>query len=210
MLLWTRTRQVEGASVRDALRAAAVVAEHASATTGLEVVPWASVYGMPLGTVVHSVRLESQAAMDAALSTLSADEGYQRVLHDHGRAFDPDAGEDAVGEVVSVAGTGGSTDRFVSVLSAQCAPGRLAEATAWGRDVLSHASKVTGLDGVLLRCLYGPWPTLSWISLAESMEEVDVACSALAADGTYLERIDDGGPLFVAASTSQRLLRRLT
>ena len=210
MLLWTRTQRIEGASLRDALRTAVVVAEHASATTGLDVVSWASVYGMPLGTVVHSARVESQAAMDVALSTLSADEEYQRLLQDHEDALGTDLGEDSVGEVVSVAGTGGSTVRFVSALAARCAPGRLAEATAWGADVLSHASKVTGLDGVLLRCLYGPWPTLSWISLAESMEEVDVACSALAGDATYLERIDDGGPLFVPACASQRLLRRLT
>jgi hypothetical protein len=87
--------------------------------------------------------------------------------------------------------------RFVVV--AQCAPGRIAEATAWGNDVLSHASKTTGLDGSFLRLLYGPWATLAWIMLVESMEEVDIATGSLAADGTYLERIDDAGPLFLRA-----------
>jgi hypothetical protein len=46
--------------------------------------------------------------------------------------------------------------------------------------------------------------------LAETMEEVDIATASLAADGTYLERIDDAGPLFLPGSASQRLLRRLT
>ena len=49
-----------------------------------------------------------------------------------------------------------------------------------------------------------------WIMLAETMEEVDIATGSLAADGTYLERIDDAGPLFLPDSTSQHLLRRLT
>ena len=92
---------------------------------------------------------------------------------------------------------------------AQCAPGRIAEATAWGVDILSHASKLTGLDGFFVRNLYGPWATLVWISVAETMEEIDGAVAARAADATYLERIDDGGPLFHPGSASQRLLRRL-
>lgn len=76
-------------------------------------------------------------------------------------------------------------------------------------DGISHASKMTGLDGSFLRALYGPWATLVWISLAETMEEVDIATASLSGDGTYLERIDDAGPLFLPGSASQRLLRRL-
>ena len=89
-------------------------------------------------------------------------------------------------------------------------PARIAEATAWGIDILSHASKTTGLDGSFLRALYGPRATLAWILLAETMEEVDIATGSLAADGTYLERIDDAGPLFLPDCASQHLLRRLT
>jgi hypothetical protein len=189
MLLWTRTRQVDGQDPASPVE----LAHHAAATTGLEVVPWAGVYGLPPGTVVYSARVESQSAMAAALPTL-----------------DGSPGEDAIAELLSAAGSGGTTVRFASVVAARCAPGRIAEATAWGIDILSHASKATGLDGLFLRALYGPWASLAWISLAESMEEVDVAVAALAADPTYVERIDDAGPLFLPGSGTQLLLRRLS
>jgi hypothetical protein len=200
MLLWTRTRRIDGLQWPDGCASAVEAAQHAAATTGLEVVPWAGVYGLPLGTVVYSVRVESQSAMAAALTTLA----------ESGRTLDEGPGEDAVAEVVSTAGAGATTTRFASVVTAQCAPGRIAEATAWGVDVLSHASKATGLDGLFLRGLYGPWASLVWIALAESMEEVDDSAVALAADPTYLERIDDAGPLFIPGSASQRLLCRLS
>jgi hypothetical protein len=199
MLLWTRTRQ---ADVGPGSGSAAVVdvARHAGAVTGLEVVPWASVYGLPRGTVVYSVQVESQSAMAGALATLASSDA----------SLDEGPGEDAIGELVSTAGSGESTARYASVVLARCAPGRIAEATAWGVDILSHASKATGLDGLFLRGLYGPWASLVWISLAESLEEVDDSAAALAADPTYVERTDDAGPLFLPGSASQRLLRRLS
>ena len=200
MLLWTRTRRMDGLTWPDVCAAVVEAARQASAVTGLEVVPWASVYGLPLGTVVHSAEVESQSAMAAALATLA----------DSDRTLVDGRGEDGVGELLSVAGPGGSTGCFASVVLAQCAPGRMAEATAWGVDVLSHASKATGLDGLFLRARYGPWASLAWISLAETMEEIDDSAAALAADPTYVERIDDAGPLFVPGSSSQRLLRRLS
>lgn len=187
MLLWTRSCHAGSEKV------AVDHARRASASTGLDLVPWVSVYGLPCAAVVYSVQVESQAAMAAALATLELDPG-----------------EDSIGEIVSVAGPGGSVGNFASVVLAQCAPGRIAEATAWGVDILSHASKLTGLDGVLVRGLYGPWATLAWIAVAESMDEVDDAAAALAADTSYLERIDDAGPLFLPGSASQRLLRRLS
>ena len=198
MLLWTRTCQVDVLSA-DAMASAVGIAAHAAATTGLEVEPWTGVYGLPCGTVVYSAQVESQSVMAAALTTLA----------ESGRTLDG-PGEDAVAELVSAAGSAEGSSRFASVVLAQCAPGRMAEATAWGVDILSHASKATGLDGLFLRARYGPWASLVWISFAETMEEVDDSAAALAADPTYVERIDDAGPLFIPGSASQRLLRRLS
>ena len=199
MLLWTRTRQIDGLQWPDWCVSAVDFAQHAAEATGLEVAAWAGVYGVPLRTVVYSAPVESQSAMAVALTTLAGS----------GSTLEGGPGEDAVAELVSTAGAGATTARLASVVLAQCAPGRIAEATAWGVDVLSHASKATGLDGLFLRSLYGPWASLVWIALAESMEEVDDSAAALAADPTYLERIDDAGPLFIPGSASQRLLRRL-
>ena len=59
-----------------------------------------------------------------------------------------------------------------------------------------------------MRSHYGPWATLTWISLAHGWDDVDASTIALAADAHYLERIDDAGSL-LAGGLSQRLLRRL-
>jgi hypothetical protein len=209
MHLFTRTRTIDPAHAGEAHAFAVEMGQYASATTGLEVIPWATAYGGPVGTVSYSARVESQAAMGAALATLVADAGYQQRLVDSiGHLFTGPV-EDNIGELVSFAGSGGNAGSFASIVTAQCAPGRISEAMAWGVDILSHHSKVTGLDGAFVRSLYGPWATLGWISLADSWEDLDASTAALATDATYLERIDDAGQLFLAGSASQRLLRRL-
>jgi hypothetical protein len=210
MHLFTRTRTIDPAHAGEAHAFAIDMAQFASATTGLEVIPWATVYGGPVGTVSYSARVDSQAAVGSALATLVADAGYQqRIAASVGHLF-TGAVEDAIAELVSVARSGGNTGSFVSIVSAQCAPGRMAEAMAWGVDILSHHSKVTDLDGAFVRGLYGPWATVGWISLADSWEDIDASTAALAADASYLERIDDAGQLFLSGSASQRLLRRLS
>ena len=209
MHLFTRTRTINVEHADDAHAFAVDMGQYASATTGLEIVPWAAVYGAAVGTVSYSARVSSQGAMAAALATLAADPGYRhRLATSVGHLFTGPV-DDAIGEIVSFVGSGGNVGNLVSITTARCAPGRTAEAMAWGVDILSHASKVTGLDGALVRGLYGPCATLAWISLADTWDEVDAATVALAADATYLERIDDGGEVLLAGSVSRRLLRRL-
>src|SRR5215211_1012511 len=99
MLLWTRTRQLDGLGGPEASAAAVEVAQHSGSITGLEVVPWASVYGLPLGTVVYSVQVESQSAIAAALTTVA----------ESGGTFDDGPAEDAIADLVSTAGSGEST-----------------------------------------------------------------------------------------------------
>jgi hypothetical protein len=210
MHLWTRTIQVDVRQGPDAFPFVADVARWARSATGLEIVPWTGLYGVPLGTIVYSAEVDSQAAMAAALATLAANPADRRI-GDSARAFHCGGGQDAIGEIVSVAGPGGTVGNFASVVIARCPMGRIAEATTWGIDILSHGSKLTGLDGSFVRSLYGPGArTFAWISLAETMDEVDDAAAALAADASYLERIDDAGPLFLPGSPSQHLLRRLS
>lgn len=209
MHLFTRTRTVDPAHAREAHAFAIDMSRYASDATGLDVVPWVTVYGRPCGAVSCTARVESQAAMALALATLAADPGYQeRIAGIVGHGFSGPV-EDTMAELVSVAGSGSRAGTLAAVTTAQCAPGRIAEAMAWAVDVLSHHSKVTGLHGVLVRSLYGPWATLLWISLAGTWDDVDASTAAVAADATYLERIDDAGPLFLPGSAAQHLLRRL-
>lgn len=172
------------------------MAQLASTATGLEVIAWTSVFGLPSArssTAPGSVCKRSQSTRSRR----------------RGRQLRTRPGEDSIAKLVGFAGSGERTGNFASAIVAECPRGRIARPAAWGVDILSHVSELTGLDGWFLRALYGPWATLVTISAAENMEEVDDATASLAAGASCVDRIDDAGPLFVPGSASHRLLRRL-
>jgi len=185
------------------------IAAYTSQVSGLEVLPWVPVYGEPAGTVVFSARVDSLAAMGAVEEKLLADPGYlQRVAVANGRFYTAPV-TDQITEFVGMAGSGGGARQFATIITAQAAPGKIAESMAWAVDMMNEVSKLTHQDVVLVRGLYGPWATLGWITGADSLADIDAAGAALSADPGYVDKLDQGGHLFVTGSASSRLIRRL-
>ena len=208
MNLFTRVATLAPEHFQDGLAYAPDVAKYVSKKTGLEVNAWGSVYGAPVGTVSWSARVESQAAMGDAQDALATDPGFQKLVQENAHLFTGSM-EDTIGQFVAMEGTGDEVPQYAAIVTAQCAPGRITEAMAWGVDIMHYASKLTGLDGALVRGIYGPFATLAWISLAGTLEQADAADAAMSTDPTYIERIDQGGELFIPGTASQRLIRRL-
>src|SRR5581483_1786952 len=167
MHLFTRQATLARDQIADGLAYAADIAQYVSKKTGLDVNAWAALYGAPLGTVSWSARVDSQAAMGAASATLLADAEYQERLAANLHRFDSGA-EDAIGEFVAFSGTG-APRQYVSIVTAQCQLGKIADAMAWGADIMQHAAKLTGADHSLVRGLYGPFGRLVWIALHDSL-----------------------------------------
>jgi hypothetical protein len=139
---------------------------------------------------------------------LLADAGYQKRIADANGLFTGDM-TDSLLQVVAVAGTPGPIGQYASIVRAQCAPGQIVSAMTWGVDVLNHVSKLTGNPMTLGRSMYGPWASMAWVSTAPDMATIDAANEAMAADATYVEKLDEGGPLFIGGSADQVLLQRL-
>jgi hypothetical protein len=209
MHLFSRTGLIDPEHTEKALEFCVEIAGYVSKATGLEVVPWMTLYGAPVGTVSWSCRVDSLAQMGAAQDTLAGDQHYVRKVAKASDDLFEGHAEDTIGQFVAMAGSGDVIPQYATVVTAQCASGRIADAMAWGVDMHTRVNKLTGLDGSFLRSLFGPWASVAWISLADSLDAVEAGEAATAADDGYLEQIDAGGDLFTPGTATQRLLRRL-
>jgi hypothetical protein len=207
MYLFSRSRNADPNHMAEALAWAPEVAKYVTKKTGLTVLPWAAVYGIPLGTLSWSARVESQAQMGAAQAKLADDAGYQKLIASGSKYFSGPA-EDSLTQFVHMEGTPNS-GKFASIVRAQCAPGRIADAMLWGVDMTKYVAKLSGLPGSMVRTMYGPWAGVGWILLADNLAQIDNAEAVSSADHSYLQRIDSGGELFIASSAVQILLRSL-
>lgn len=193
MHLFTRTRRIAPGHTGDALTAAIALAQEASSTSGSTVSPWINVYGAPPDSVSFVACVDSQAGIEHALAA----ECFVGVA------------ADTIGEFVSCTRSRGPAPSFAAIVTAQCEPGRVADAIAWAVDTGNDIARLTGLRTAVVRELYGPWATLSRITLAQSMADLDDAEEKLVTDLNHLERVDECAGWFVPGTVEQRLMRRL-
>lgn len=208
MNLYSRVNTVNPERTLDAVAFAVNIASYVSDATGLEVGVWSAVYGAPLGTISWTARVDSPEAIGDIGDKLEADAKYQTMIADAAGLFSG-LPEDSISEFLGFAGSGAGAGQYATVTFAQCAAGKIADAMAWGVDMMNHVQKVTGLDSSVSRSLYGPFASMGWITLAPDRAAVDAAGAAIGGDPSYIERLDQGGELFTPGSASSRLVRRL-
>ncbi|MDP9463256.1 MAG: hypothetical protein M3P52_01420 [Actinomycetota bacterium] len=207
MYLYTRMDRMILGKADEAIAFATEAAAYVTDKTGTPVYTWASVFGAPLGTVTWSARLDSMAALGALQDQLAVDPGFAELGKRGSELFVNDISDSISQGVASTSNEGPRA--FASVVTAQCAPGRIADAMAWGVDIMETVGKLTGLPTMMLRSMYGPFAGLGWVSAASSMAEMDTAEAAMSADPTYIKKLDQGGDFFLPGSGNQILLRRL-
>jgi hypothetical protein len=207
MYLFSKTATIHPEHTPAALAFSLEAAAYASSVTGITITTWSTVYGGSLADVGWSMRVDSIDENGALFAKLQGDRSYENLLAS-ARGYFVGAVEDSIGQIVTAHGDG-NVGNFVHLVQAQCAPGRIADAMAWGVDMSALVFKVTGLGGAMVRPVFGPWATLAWTMSAESLADIDHAVEATSADPEYIERIDQGGELFVTGSVTGRLLRRI-
>ncbi|WP_426573403.1 hypothetical protein [Aquihabitans sp. McL0605] len=192
----------------DATAFAIDIAAQVHTITGVEVHTWSLLYGGPINSVAWTATVESHAEMGAIGEKLMADPGYVTRIGESAELFES-APEDALTEVVATVNESPTLGEYASVVTAQCAEGKIADAMGFGVDILNHVAKVTGLPSMLTRSLYGPWASMSWITLASSLDAVDAANAAMGADPEYIQKVDGSAGLFLPNSGSSILSQRI-
>lgn len=208
MYLFSRNRTAHPDKMLEATAYAIEITEKVNSISGLGLRVWSAVYGAPLGTIAWTATVASQAEMGAASEKVLADSSYQDALQGGQGLFEGPV-EDQLVDMIALAGDGGHGGDYATLVQAQTASGRAVEAMTFGVEILNHVSGLTGRDGVFGRSVYGPWGGIGWITMAASLDEVDAATAAIAADTTYITKVDAAGPLFIPGGSSTRLTRRI-
>lgn len=207
MYLYARTGAAAPGKQLEATAFAIDIAAKVNSITSLDVRVWTPVYGAPMNTFSWVAMLEHASDMAMTSEKLLADATYMDAVSGAAELFV--SVEDSLGEILSLLGPHEGDPHFASVVTAQCAGGHIAEAVSWGVDLAEHVHTITGRDGAFGRSVYGPWAQVSWISLADTAQQVEIAEAATNADPTFLERVDQAGALFVPSTATSLLSRRI-
>lgn len=184
------------------------IAEEVEKATGVAIGVWTMLYGRPMGTVSWSAQIDSFADLATLTTKLGESSTYLDKVQAAAGLWIPGSFEDRLTNVVHTAGTPGPVD-YVSSLTAVVAPGRTAEAMAFGVEVSDH---VAGLIGCTLNfCVdaFADMGQVTWFVGYPDAEAIDTAQAAMASDAGYQERVNATADLFLAGTATRTLAQRI-
>ncbi len=176
------------------------ITEYVNAHGSLPVTLWAGNFGYPLGTMIWSAMVESEAALATGTGQLLADPGYLDLL-DSGADLIGTPGHDMLREVLYGApGDPPPVGALATVTTATAIVDRLGDALGWAVEIGQHVEQVIGTPVGVFTNVFGTLGGITWMGIAADPAEADAARAKLSADTEYLKHIAGSKDLFINGS----------
>ena len=200
MLLFSRLATFTG-SPRKVMPWAVGITEYVTGHSSLPVTCWAGNFGYPIGTVIWSSMVESEAALAANTGPLLADSGYLDMLESGAEFISGSPGHDMLREVVyGTPGDPPAVGSLATVTTATAIVDRLPEAVGWAVEIGQHVEKVIGTPIGVFTNVFGTLGGITWLGTAPDAAAADAARAKLGADSDYLKLVGGSKDLFINGS----------
>ena len=211
MYLFSRSARLGPGNLREAMAWSVDVTEKVNQISELDVSLWSTVFSPGLGTLVWTAAVEDLAVLEATDAKLMADDGYHSLVEQGVKFASGDAIDDALVHLVHAdpdAAT--SAPQYASVVQSVLAPGSSSRGIEFGIEIAERAKKITGRPTSFGVGVTGPYGGVDWISLYDSVEQLQKAQEATAADADFATFIDsEAGKLYLSGVTVQTVYRKV-
>jgi hypothetical protein len=211
MFLFTRRLQIDAGHNREAMEWALGQTERVNKITGLPVSLYMQVYSPDVGAIGWSTFVPDLVALEAAGDKLNADEAFMSAV-EKGAALTMGAADDSLSQVIYGEPDPNRQIEYVTGVRTVCANGSLARGMELGVEIAQRAEKITGTPTLFLADVTGTYGAVGWVSGHASVQAVEAAQQALAADpswATYLDKEVRGTYVDEPSLTTQLIYRRL-
>jgi hypothetical protein len=208
MFIFSRTTNLDRHDLMAGIAASVEVAGMVTEITGVTVNVFLSRFGEASNSVRWSCRTESHVELQSMMDTLMAHAGYQAWVDDHNALFETSP-VDHLARVVSSSGTDAAPSKYYTTLTATAQNGKMAAAVEFGMKAQAWVAATTGLATAFLAPVYGPFGTVTWLTGAASMDDVDRLEQMQAGDPGYHALVAEAADLFVVGSGSSGLIEKL-
>jgi hypothetical protein len=208
MYIFTRRVLVNPAQTRKAMAFATSITEYINKKSDLGVSLYQVLQGAPQGTLSWAYRTESYAASLESVDELLRSDEYLKKVESGSENFIGNA-EDRLGEIVHAAGQVDTPPPVASVVTASMEVSRAGAAVSWAIALADYVSNLGGIPMAVLTSNFGPYGTLSWISYAQSVAQVEEAGKKINVDPGYIQRLGESKDLFVSGSGVGMLSRKI-
>lgn len=210
MYLFSRTVTMRG-NPRDTQPYAKDICALVNERSPFDLSLWQGLFGLPVGTMIYSMLVESRAAFVAGQAQLLGDDAYLDLL-DRGQEFLTAPPEDRLVSMVHHAG--GELQRagvgsVANITAAQVEVDRTVDAMSWSIGMADLVAEITGHPVHLGTVEHGPFGDLQWTSTGPDIAELDRVSDLLAKDSDYIDQFSHAKGLFIPGSGRQAVAIRI-
>jgi hypothetical protein len=172
---------------------------------------WTTVFSPRAGQFVWSSTFEDLLTMETTFEKLFADKGYASLVEEGGTHASGDAVDDGLLQFLFVDPKAADIEsKYAGVIRTTVAPGGLVKGMELGVETAQLAGKITGSATSFASGVTGAYGLVEWITLYASIEEVQRAGDALAADASFTQKVDkELSKVYLPGVAEQSLLRRI-
>ena len=212
MYLFSRTGRVRPGNLRESTAWAVGITEKVKQITGLNVRLWTTMLSPGNGTLRWTAFVDDLTTLDNANAKLMVDDIFVSEV-DRGAQFTSGEGvNDELNQIVHGADNiDPSRDvRYATVVRSELVPGGFANGIAAGIEIAQRVTQIGGLTTLFLVSATGTYGGVSWITAAESLEELERADQAVNADLSFIQYVDEVAPgVYLPGVTTQTMYQRL-
>jgi hypothetical protein len=207
--LFTRSVQLARANLLDSMAWAVRITEKANAISETPVLLWTSAMSPDVGRLTWSTAVEDLSSVMALQDKLGADPSYVDLVEEGTRFTDGTGATDGLVSFVHADRDGVESAQFSAVVRAVLAPGAWGSGTVLGVEIAQRAKAVTGRPTSFGVSQSGTYGEVGWITLYDSIDQVQAANEALAADAGFAALLDANAGTWIPGSGTQVINRRV-
>jgi hypothetical protein len=206
MYLFGRSRTIAPAHTREAMASAVEAGARVAQLIGLPVYTWTPMFSPGVGTVLWSARVSSLSELEATADKYAADEATMEWTEQQNHLYEGPT-NDTLTEVLH--GTpAGEPGPWVSIVQAQWAPGKAAEAMTVGVEIVDTVARLTGWSPLFGRSLTGAFAGVGWITSFPDMGAYEASNRTMAGDSGWQDLMNKASTCYLPGAATM-LMRRL-
>lgn len=208
--LFNRSARLAVGNTLDAMAWAVEITEKVNDVADVHFDLWTRVLGVEVGTLSWSTVVGDLAEISSIEEKLMADSGYLDLV-ERGVAFHDGSGfDDRLGRFVHADPDGLGTAQYASISTTVLAPGMTAKGIALGVEMAERIKAITGRPTSFGVSVTGPFGEVAFFVLSDSIDQVQAASEALAADEGWVAMLDEqASKAFVPGSSVRMITRRV-
>jgi hypothetical protein len=171
---------------------------------------WTSVMSPAVGSLAWTAVVSDLAVIEDTETKLAADPGYMALVDEATALMSTDPADQMLMQLVHGDRDAASIDaHYASTVRATVAPGSMRTGIELGVDLAQKVKQITGLPTSFAVGVTGDYGAVMWVSLAETIQQVQAANEALNADEDFSKAVDKDAAKAYLPGATQTITRKV-